>query len=476
MNKWVAGAVCALSLCLRARADDSAAERFERLNQEIQRENQVQFDSELPAANRALIDYGGYLTLGYLSFDDAADKNHGLRQYELVGYGRVNLDGGNEFYTRGRADYDDYNRNTSFENEPSTLAGRVEEGWYRFDLQRAAAARHGGATDCDLSVKAGRQFVSWGNGLTLDQYADGVLGEFRGKHVVIDALACVTVKETIDFDFTRPDFDHNTRRGYYGARFTLPVGRHNPYAFFLLERDYNRDESATTHVISTRYLYDSYYAGAGSNGTFGDHLAYAAEVCYEGGHGLSSSYNAGTQNPESQTDDRIEAGAANLRFDYLLNDSRKTKFTAEFILATGDPDRTNTSGTFGGNQPHTADNAYNSLGVIYDGLAFTPPVSNLLVLRAGASTYPVPQGWLHGLQAGADFFAFGKTRRDAPIDEPTGNSRFLGVEPDAFINWQITDDVNFAVRYGLFFPGEAIPAGDQNHVRQFLYLAVTYAF
>ena len=75
-----------------------------------------------------------------------------------------------------------------------------------------------------------------------------------------------------------------------------------------------------------------------------------------------------------------------------------------------------------------------------------------------------------------DFFVFGKTLQDAPIDEPTADRHYLGCEPDIFINWQIVDDVSFALRYGLFFPGDAIPAGDQNHVRQFLYAAVTYAF
>ena len=298
------------------------------------------------------------------------------------------------------------------------------------------------------------------------------------KQVVVDLLAAVTVKETIDFDNTRPDFDHNTHRGYYGARVTLPVGQQNPYAYFLLERDYNRPEAPDTHVIPTRYDYDSYYAGFGSNGALGDHLAYAAEFCYEGGHGLSNSYDPATFKPVSQTDDRIEACAANLRLDYLLNDARQTRFNAEFIIASGDSDRdrTTTSGTVGGNTAHTTDAAFNSLGVIYDGLAFTPPVSNIMVARVGASTYPVPTGALRGLQVGADFFVFGKTRRDAPIDEPTSDNRYLGCEPDVFVNWQITDDVTFAVRYGLFFPGAAIPSGDQNHVRQFLYAAVTYAF
>ncbi|HET6247675.1 MAG TPA: hypothetical protein VFE47_08265, partial [Tepidisphaeraceae bacterium] len=380
-----------------ARADENT-DRFERTVQELQRETQVRFDAELPPGQRALIDYGGYLTLGYLSVDDAAHDNHGLRQYQLVGYGRVNLDDVHEFYFRGRTEYDNYNAGDAYNHEPDHLEGYVEEGWYRFDLQHFAASR-GQTVSYDLSLKAGRQFVDWGNGLTLDQYVDGIAAQYSGP-VVIDLLAAVTVPQTIDFDTSRPDFDDNTRRGYYGAKLTVPVGRQNPYAYFLLQRDYNRAQSPVTHLVTTDYNYDSYYVGTGSNGALSDNFTYAAEVCYEGGHGLSDSLDALTGKPTNQSDDRIEAWAANGRVDYLLNDSRKTRFSVQAVFASGDTDRQNTEATFGGNLPHTADRAFNSLGVIYDGLAFTPPVSNLLMLRLGASTYPAPVGRLHGLQVG----------------------------------------------------------------------------
>src|SRR6185437_6145326 len=160
MRRLVAGGLCAVLFCVTAQAQDSA-ERFERTIQQIQRETQARFDAELPPANRALIDYGGYFTFGSLSFDDAAHDNHGLRQYELVGYGRFNLDGVHEIYARGRSDYFNYNSGDSFEHQPDTLSGRVEEGWYRFDLQRYASSQ-GRTIDYDVSVKAGRQFVAWG--------------------------------------------------------------------------------------------------------------------------------------------------------------------------------------------------------------------------------------------------------------------------------------------------------------------------
>ena len=51
---------------------------------------------------------------------------------------------------------------------------------------------------------------------------------------------------------------------------------------------------------------------------------------------------------------------------------------------------------------------------------------------------------------------------------------FLGWEPDFFMNWQITNDVTIALRYGIFYPGSALTNNDQN--RQFFFAGVTYAF
>ena len=62
---------------------------------------------------------------------------------------------------------------------------------------------------------------------------------------------------------------------------------------------------------------------------------------------------------------------------------------------------------------------------------------------------------------------------DAPIDEPTLDDTYLGFEPDLFVNWNALEDVIVTLRYGIFFPGEAIPDRDP---RQFFYAAVTYSF
>jgi hypothetical protein len=459
-----------------ASAQDNA-QRIDRTIEQIQRDTQSQADTQLPLSQRAMIDYGGYLTFSYLSFDDSVHNNHGLSEYELVGYGRINLDNANEIYFRGRGNYLDYNPGDSPNNEPNHLDGRVEEAWYRFDLANYQVEQHKDKPAVDVSTKAGRQFVAWGIGLTLDQYADGISAEIKSNAAILDLLGCVTIRQTIDFDTSRPDLDESTERGFYGLKLTVPVGRQNPYAYLLVQRDYNRAEPLDAHVIPTGYRYDSYYAGLGMNGPIGDQFIYGVEACFEGGRSMSNSFDAVDSNPVNQTSDPIEAYAADAKVDYLPGDTHRSRFGIEGILSSGDRDRITTSATFGGNRRNTGDHAFNALGDSDTGEAFAASLSNLMLIRLSASTYPLASnGIFSDLQTGADLFFFGKTTIHAPIDESTTNSRYLGVEPDIFVNWRATEDITLLLRYGLFFPGSAIPDGQPNYIRQFLYAGVTYEF
>ena len=78
------------------------------------------------------------------------------------------------------------------------------------------------------------------------------------------------------------------------------------------------------------------------------------------------------------------------------------------------------------------------------------------------------------LQIGVDGFVFSKANPDAPIDESTGGHRYLGAEADLFLNWQVSSDVAFTLRYGVFFPGQAIETDHDE--RHFLFTGITYAF
>ena len=484
---WVTVGLVLLVVTGRAAGQDTAG-RTQRTLVGVQRDTQAQVDAAVPLSSSALVDYGAYATFNYLSFDDATHNNHGLVEPELVLYGQVNLDAANEVYARARGEYLNYNPGDSPDGRPNRVDGVVEEAWYGLKLAGRAQGSGAGGPAGGLTVRAGRQFVDWGQRLTLDQYADGVSATVNAGRVSVDLLACVTIRQTVDFDVSRPDLDVSTERGFYGAKVTVPVGTANPYAYFLNQRDYNRPQPLDAHVYPTRYRYESYYAGLGVGGPVGDRFLYAAEGCFEGGRGLGNSYDPTTNEPVAQTADPIEAYAANARVDYLPGDDHRSRLSVEGVIASGDRDRITTSATFGGNRPHTGDHAFNALGDTDTGLAFGASLSNVMAIRVSGSTYPFATGGDDGgsggrhrggplaeLQVGADLFVFGKTTVHAPIDEPTLANGYLGVEPDLFLNWRPADDLTVLVRYGLFFPGSAIPSGQPNFVRQFLYAGVTYA-
>ena len=453
-------------------------DRFQRKLGQIQRETRLIAQPDIPIDQRALIDYGGYVTFNFLAADDTNQRTHVLRQTDRNGYLLVNFDGVHEFFLRARSSYRDFNAGDSFDSHGDDLVGpTLDRAHYRFDLQRYVAAYEGRTIPDKLIVQGGRQLVHWANGLTLSQEIDGAVAQLGHELFTLDIMAGVMRDSSVDIDSSRPDFANETNRNFYGAMFSIGIDpRHRPYVYGLVQRDKNPSDVLVTGSITTRFKYDSYYIGWGSTGTFGDNLIYGIEFVYQGGEGLSNSFDSATEDNIPQTMEDVEAFAMDLRFDYLFNDNHHTRLSAEFVMATGDTDRSlHTTDTFGGNESGTEDHAFNAFGLVDAGLAFNPNVSNLLMVRAGSSTFPWPNSvLLHRLQVGMKFLVFNKLNRDAPINELTANSSFLGWETDLYANWQVTSDMTIVVRYGVFFPGAAIAVDHDS--RHFVFTGVTFAF
>ena len=472
----VAAALVATSVA-GAQAD---LERFERQLEQIRRDTLIEADVSLPLDQRVFFDYGGYATFGYLSLDDNIGQNHVLRQYELIGYSRIVFDGAHEIFLRARGGWRDFNDGDSFDGRgDERIDPELDRWFYRFDLARHEAAYHGKQIDYNLIVKAGRDLVIWGNGLVLSQDIQGIDASFLWREFEVELLAGVTPTRTVDFDASRPAFDYNTKRGFYGAQLARNFSGHRPFIYGLVQRDYNSEDTLETGPVVTEFDYDSYYLAIGASGPIGDRLLYAVEAVYEGGRNLSNSFQSGGGpfiEPVPQTRDDISAWALDARIDYLFPDERyRPRASAEIILASGDDDRGNTSNTFQGNLPGTDDEAFNAFGLLNTGLAFAPAVSNMLAIRIGGSAFPLPDmGPLRRMQIGTDIFLYNKLDPDAPIDEPTSDERYLGWEPDFYLNWQVTSDVTIVFRYGIFFPNGDAFADDST--RQYIYAGMTYAF
>jgi hypothetical protein len=472
---WAAG-IFAVALAGQLARAQTSVERFERQLQQIQQDTRLRVNPDIPADQRALLDYGGYFTFNFFAIDDIQQDTHILRQYDLVGYARLNIDNVHEFYLRARTTYRDFNNNQSFDGEgDETIWPTVEQAYYRFDLARYLSAYKNKTTKNDLTLQVGRQFVNWGNGLVLAEYLDGGIAELTVGNLALQLMAGVTTHDTVDIDSSRPQFDDRTERGFYGGILSAQLGKHRPFIYGLVQRDWNDDVPLVVGSNTTNFDYNSWYIGTGINGTIGDQLLYGVEFAYEGGKTLSNSFNAETLAPIPQQHDQIQAGALDARLDYLFADTKRSRLSFETIAATGDTDRVHSTNTFGGNAPGTRDHSFNAWGLLNTGLAFAPNVSNLVSVRVGGSMFPFPSSsMLKRFQAGTDLLAFFKFQDDAPIDEVTTDDHYLGWEPDVYINWQVSSDVTFALRYGVFFPGTAIVSDE--HPRNFFYLGVTFAF
>jgi hypothetical protein len=477
-----AGACTLLCGIASAQVDPAALERANRVQQlqQFELDNRLEANSAIPPSQRAMIDYGGYFSPQYFSIDDSAHNNHSLREYDLVGYLRADFDGANEVFVRGRTSYDDYSKGDSFDGFGSRLINPdVDRAYYKFDLARYEAAYNGKQINGDFMFEGGRDLVYWGNGLVLGQTLDGVMPSASVGPISVTGVAGVTPTRTVDIQPDRPEFSFDTRRGFYGALLSVTVAQQHPYVYGLIQRDYNGDHDTSLNgPITTRYSYNSDYLGVGSTGPITDHFRYGIESAVELGNTLSDSSTISGQVlvPVNQTRDYIKAYATDAKLDYVPQDQHNSRFSLEGIAASGDRDRGLTNTTFNGNKPNTPDRAFSAFGLLNTGLAFAAPPSNLLVLRAGASTFPLrDRALFKRLQVGTDLFVFGRPDSSAPIDESTVKGpSYLGWEPDIYANWQLESDVTIALRYGVFVPNPS--AYTDSVSRQFLYLGATFAF
>jgi len=483
LRSWLAYGTGLLLLALATEAahGQTELERFQRQIQLIERRQRLEVDTDVPVDQRLYVDYGGTAGFSFLAVDDIDQNTRILRQTEMTGFGRVSVDGAHNFFARLRSTYRDFNGGESFDGRGDDwVRPRFDRLFYRLDLGRAREAYAGERPEWDLEVQAGRQYIHWGSGLVLSRVLDGGRIEYRQGPLTLTGLGGMTRGSSTDFDSSRPGFDGDTQRVFTGGRIDWTLSaRHRPYVYGLAQIDENDDEALIVGSTTTRFDYESFYIGLGSVGNLSDHLAYTLELVYQGGEGLSNSFDkAGV--PRPQTRERIEAFAADLRLDYHFLDANRTRLSSQLLFASGDPDRAHTSNTLGGNRPGTRDNAFNAFGLVNTGLAFAPEPSNLLMAKIGASTFPFSSGaWADRFQVGIDLFVYGKQRRHGGASEPTGDHRYLGLEGDIFFNWQLASDLNWSMRYGVFFPGKAVRAGDDSNdqdPRHFLFSGLTLTF
>ncbi len=415
------------------------------------------------------LDYGASLRFGWAKLDNANFQPYGLRQYEANVYLQATAAGGHRVFGNLRFLYSQYyNSDNSNNGWLDPIGNRY---WYQFDLSDWQQSNEGAVGEFDFNIRAGRQFITWGSGLVWSNDLYGVKMRADWDALTIEGLAGVSARSGLyDFDVSRPNYDTDTNRHAYAIRGQYQISPElAPFVSYFIQRDHNEDNLTLPPFGPIQFEYNSEYLSFGTDGSIGNQFLYTAEICHESGTGYSTPLGGGTQSQE-----RIDAWAGVFNMVYLLRDDQLSRIESTIGFGTGDGDRLSSGGTIGGNAPGSPDKAFNSLGYINTGLALAPSMTNLLMVRVGASTgIPLNPRRPDDLRIGVDFFAFGKTRKNSPMAVPSTGRRFVGWECDLRADWRITSDVSFNFRYGLFVPNGGSPV---QGLRQFVYGGISYAF
>jgi len=455
-----------------AQAQD-AARRAERIEQELNEVLEARYErvAGLSALETSRIDYGVYTTASGILSDRIDGTSSEMTQIDA----RFWLDArsrGHRLYGRLRLHYQWFGEGDSWWASGDGFRYPIgDRYWYSFDWRVHQKSTKGVDPDWNWNTRVGRQLVSWGTGFVLRRalYAWRLRGEWDEAHV--EAMVGNTPdNDFIDFDGSRPNYDSNTDRLFYGLIADWRgIRDHRPYVLFLAQDDQND----ATLPGGGRYRYDSYYAAIGSSGQLGGTILYRLELVYEWGKSLSDLLGA-----FPQTSDDIEAWA--LKFEFIWTPRRfpllrDWRVDFELLIGSGDSDRGHSAHTVNGNLSGTSDESFNAFGSYNTGLALAPDVANLVSLRLSPRWRPFRQtedGSRFGV--GLDLFGFFKLDKDAPLSVATLPGRsYVGLETDLLLEWQVTSDVVVQARYGIFLPGDAFPT---SQALQFFYWGVSYGF
>jgi hypothetical protein len=420
----------------------------------------------------ARLAYGGYTTFAYYGSDNLMSDTHVFGEIDAKFWMHAELRG-HEFYGRLRLLYDNYEDDDPLPGQREHFAYPLfDRYWYRFDYRQDERSESGFDPGWNWWVQAGRQYVEWLSGLALSETLYAVRGGAEWESFTAQALFGLTPDSFIDFDGTRPGFDSDTSRFFWGfAAECRALHRHRPYVYFLAQDDHNGQPFPAG---APEFFYESRYVGVGSTGEIvtGTWL-YRVELVYEFGESIADGFGV-----LPQPIDDIRAWAGRFYLAYLPERARDRwglRIEAEVLVGSGDDDRVTGTNTLGGNTGGTSDRSFIAFGYVNTGLVLAPELANLVSLRVTGSFFPLRghqpfdkmRVWISG-------FAFAKQDDGAPVSLPTvtGES-FIGGEIDIGVDWILTSDLSLNLQYGIFLPGDAFGDSDPLH---FFYAGISYGF
>jgi hypothetical protein len=469
LRRWLGGAAVGLfvsgAVFGQARAREPS-DAFLQQQRTLDLRLRQQRDAEAPLDSLLDWQWGGWFEYDAFYFGDGVQAARFYQQPGLHVWTRVTADRGvHEIFARVGGQYEHFKAGDQYDKQTDWWGPNLERGWYRVDVGRAL--HFAGEGDAfQLSAKIGRQEVQFGTGYALDLPLDAVMTALQLGDVRVTGLAGKTFDSYPNIDRSGP-VDSHSRRCFYGVELAYEGWqRHRPFAYALWQKDAT-DERPKNPV--QEYDYDSQYWGFGSRGELWPHSSYWTEAVCETGNSVGDGDFIRT--------DVITAYGADIGIEHRFQTAYKPRVAAEYMFASGDAGRLySPTSSAGGNRGDRKDTSFVGFGFRDTGIAAGFALSNIHIWRAGGAFKPFERvALLRDVELGTNFFLYHKHQSRGAVSDPTANEfeGYLGWEMDYFMNWRLTSDLSWTVRWGTFFPGSAY---QDDEARPFVFTGVSWSF
>lgn len=452
----VGAAVVAMVL---ASASAAAAQDQKRLLEEERRRAMDPRDrGDEDVRQSVLWDAGGWLHADFITLDDPPEESERtLRYLDLRLWGELRIDRTYTAYVRLLTDSTDFNSGDQFE-------GDDDDDLRLLYLDQAWAEADWSTADVDFILRGGRQFVSLGRGLLLNQVAYALTADWAAGPWAARVLGAHSIVHDDDLDQSMPNADDSRRLFLGGEVDYMLAAEHRLYGLLMVERDLNDEDP---EIALQDWEYNATYLGLGLRGAFGTAWGYHLEAIYQTGESVAG----GSTDRES-----IQAFSLTALVEYRIPVETSPSLLFEYMYGSGDGDRGSVTDQAAGNAAGTDDEGFLAFGFLQTGFSLFPRVSNIHILRLGGSLRPLESHDLfRSLEVGAFGYLYRKDESAAPISDPRSflDDADVGTEIDLFLRWRITSDVGVSMNFGRFLPGDAYEDQDG---RNFLSLGLTYGF
>lgn len=456
------------------RPQDDALDRFMRQQRLIDDELQRNRLADVPLESLVDFQWGGWIDYYYMNFDDGIQESRVFHRPSMALWGRLSIDGGvHEAFVRMRLRYDYFNPGDEEASLQEDWVGpELDQGWYQIDWGKAFRLTQPSGP-FQLKTRVGRQTIQFGTGYALDLPMDAVLLDGRVYDIRVVGFLGKTIGNLPNVIRAEPVDSHSDRH-LAGVQLTYEgFERHRPFIYGFFNNDKTKERPKDPF---NDYSYDSAYLGFGSQGEILRQWIPNLRYWAEGVVAFGRSFGDGAW----RTRDPVEAWGWDVGVEKLFRKARlKPRLSFEYMFASGDPDSVYSPYTgVGSNRTGTENRNFIGFGARDTGMALAPGLTNLHVWKVGGAVQPFDGTrvrMLRDFEVGSNLFLYAKNQAHGAISDGLADEfqNFVGWGVDTFLNWRLTSDLAWTVRFGTFFPGSAY--SDQD-TRFFLLTGVTWSF